>query len=108
MSAASPPPRPKSSRPSDLGFKPQRSVRWLDPPQLMDTAWRAAVSTIFGSYSDKREVEARLSKALIEDRNAEDEVWIDYAADLGDGFRPTHTVARALAAPSLDLRSHTG
>jgi hypothetical protein len=108
MKTVGPPPRPKSMRPDDLTFRWRRSVRWLDPRQLLDTGWRAAVSLIFGSYSDKREVEAVLDGAFVDDRTASNELWIDYAADLGDGFKATYTVARLLGQPTLDVVGPAG
>ena len=108
MTSAGPPPRPRSPAPDELRFRQRRSVRWLDPRQLLTTGWQAVVSGIFGSYADKREVEAVLGEASLDDRTAARELWIDFAADLGDGFKATYSVARLLAAPALDLTDPRG
>jgi hypothetical protein len=108
MTPAGPPPRPRSPAPDQLRFRRRRSVRWLDPRQLLTTGWQAVVSGIFGSFADKREVEAVLGKASLDDRTAAGELWIDFAADLGDGFKATYTMARLLAAPALDLTDPRG
>jgi hypothetical protein len=80
-------------------------VSWFDPVQLIGTGVRVGVSAVFGSYSDKREIQAALAPAAkprSEHADAE-ELWFDYVADLGDGFEPTYTVAHFLAQPSLPL-----
>ncbi|MGH2689360.1 MAG: metallophosphoesterase, partial [Actinomycetota bacterium] len=108
MTPAGPPHRPRSPTPEQLGFRQRRSVRWLDPRQLITTGWQAVVSGIFGSFADKREVEAVLGAASLDDRTAAREMWIDYAADVGDGFKATYTVAGLLAAPELELAGPGG
>jgi hypothetical protein len=93
----------------DFGFEQRPMVDWLAPGQLAQTGIKAIVSDIFGSYADKRDVMAALHpKPEIDgDYSKEGELWIDYAADLGDGFDSTYTVARLLAAPELSL-THGG
>ncbi len=85
-------------------------VRWLDPHQLADTAVRVLLSGIFSSFADGRELQA-LVKAGAFDHSGEGDLWLDYVADLGDGWNPTYTVARLLAAEALDVEvdgeSHT-
>ncbi len=77
-------------------------VRWLDPHQLVDTAGRVVLAGIFSAYTDNREVQA-LSPAVSFDRSGEPELWLDYVADLGDGWNSTYTVASLLAAEGLEL-----
>jgi len=77
-------------------------VRWFDPHQLLDTAVRVLVSGVFSSYADKRELQARLP-AEVPDRSGDADLWLDYVADLGDGWNPTYTVATLLAAEGLTL-----
>jgi len=77
-------------------------VRWFDPHQLLDTAVRVLVSGIFSSYADKRELQARLP-AEVPDRSGDADLWLDYVADLGDGWNSTYTMARLLAAEGLRL-----
>jgi hypothetical protein len=78
-------------------------VRWFDPVQLAGTGVQVGVSAVFGSYSDKREIQAALAPAAEPHREHadDDELWLDYVADLGDGFEATYTVAQFLARPSL-------
>ena len=77
-------------------------VRWLDPHQLVDTAVRVLVAGIFSSYADNREVRA-LAPAEVCDRSELPELWLDYVADLGDGWNSTYSVASLLAAEELKL-----
>ncbi len=87
---------------ADLGFVRRPMVRWLDPHQLFDTAIRVVVSGLFGSYADARELQA-LVPAEVLDRSEGPDLWLDYVADLGDGWNSTYTVARLLAAEKLEL-----
>lgn len=72
-------------------------VRWLSPKTLVLTALDVLISGLFGRYADKREIEALSSDACrYPVATTEDEVWIDYVADTGDGWRSSRTVAWAL------------
>jgi hypothetical protein len=95
-------PRPSSSDPADLGFVRRPMVRWLDPHQLVDTAVRVLLSGVFSAYADYRELQA-LEPAEMPDRSDETDLWLDYVADLGDGWNSTYTVARLLATEGLKL-----
>jgi hypothetical protein len=93
----------------ELRFKPRPMVRWLDPAQLTGTAVRAVLSDVFGAYADQREMQAALSREIEPcDYTAQDEIWIDYVADLGDGFHSTYTVAWLLAQARLRLAGPDG
>ncbi|SEB67570.1 hypothetical protein [Streptomyces sp. TLI_105] len=87
-----------------LLFTPQEPVRWLAPKELARTAVKVGLAAVFANYSDKREIqgalEAGLLRAPLADPGAED-IWIDFVADLGDGFEATCSVASALAADRL-------
>ena len=48
---------------ADGEFRAQRMVRWLGPTGLTTTAMQVALSTIFGAYSDKREIQAALKES---------------------------------------------
>ncbi len=96
------PERPSSATLEELGFVRQRMVRWLDPRQLLDTAGRVVLSSIFGTYSDKRELQA-LMPSEVYDHSDGDELWLDYVADLGDGWDSTYSVASLLATESLEV-----
>lgn len=96
---------------SGLPFQPQPMVDWLHPSQLAATAIKAVVSGIFGSYADKRELEAALhpsegAEKLYDADYSKDggtEFWFDYAADVGDGFSSTYSIAWLLAQEQLTL-----
>ena len=77
-------------------------VRWLDPHQLVDTAVRVLLSGVFSSYADNRVLQV-LEPAEVPDRSGEADLWLDYVADLGDGWNSTYTVARLLATEELKL-----
>ncbi|HEV2058828.1 MAG TPA: hypothetical protein VGR11_05685 [Solirubrobacteraceae bacterium] len=77
-------------------------VRWFDPHQLLDTAVRVFLSGVFSSYADSRELQAREAAGVV-DRSEQPELWLDYVADLGDGWNSTYTVARLLATDALEL-----
>ncbi|HEX3394044.1 MAG TPA: hypothetical protein VHS52_05905 [Acidimicrobiales bacterium] len=98
------PGRPSSTEESALGFVRRPMVRWLDPHQLADTAARVLLSGIFSSYADNRELQA-LTPSEVTDRSepGPSGLWLDYVADLGDGWNSTYTVARLLAAEGLEL-----
>jgi len=90
----------------ELGFRPQKAVRWLAPKVLITTGAQSLVAEIFGSYADKRELQGSLP-ATVHDHGFHDELWLDYVADLGDGFDATYSVASLLAEPELDLDGPT-
>jgi len=94
--------RPTSEEPAELGFVRRPMVRWLDPHQLADTAARVLVAGLFSSYADNRELQA-IVPAEVFDRSEGPELWLDYVADLGDGWNSTYTVAGLLAAEELKL-----
>lgn len=81
------PETPREERPELLGFRRRPMVAWFDPRQLTDTAVRAGLSLVFGAYADKRELQAALKGPSVYDEfSGRDELWIDYVADLGDGY----------------------
>ena len=98
------PPRPSSE--AEVGFRRRAMVRWFDPHQLLDTAVRVLLSGVFSSYADSRELQAR-EPAEVFDRSGPDELWVDYVADLGDGWNSTYTMARLLATRELELEHDT-
>lgn len=119
------PPGPRSL--DDLRWKRREMVRWLSPGQLAVTGLRAVLSGVFGSYTDRRELQAGLSELERPSQGAPNQVdfdgvvydysqhadaatgfWIDYVADLGDGFASTYTVAWLLAQPGLPLPARVG
>ncbi|HET7326248.1 MAG TPA: metallophosphoesterase [Nocardioidaceae bacterium] len=95
----------------ELGFAPQGQVRWLAPGELARTAVKVLLATVFAGYSDKREIQAALDCDLLRAPLLEpdaQEAWIDYVADLGDGFDATSSVAWSLAAEKLTVEDPGG
>ncbi len=95
--------RPVSALPHDLGFTPQPMVEWLAPGELLNASLRVMLSSVFGAYADKRELQGVGPMVDAVDYSHLEEMWIDYVADVADGFDATMTVAAALAMPKLDL-----
>lgn len=100
-------------------------VRWYDPRLLVRIGVRTIVSSVFGQYADQRLIQAATDEADKEtllarydfcDCEAQDPLrridvdenetfWIDYIADIGDGFEPTYTMAYLLAKNVLAIGS---
>lgn len=84
-------------------------VGWFDPGQLFSTAIEVAVSTLFGRNADRRLLDAVAHGDLDPiDRSNEQQVWIDYVADTGDGWNSTYSVAYHLAQRELELETPAG
>lgn len=96
-----PPPRPRTW--ADLDFTPRPAVRWFSPRVLADAALRVGVSAAFGTYLDKRELQAVVPAGALAHRAEAGELWFDYVADTGDGFDATYTLAWATAQPTLEV-----
>jgi hypothetical protein len=95
-----------------------KMVRWYSPAHLVSTGWRSIVSEIFGQYADQRIMQATIDgfapeimKTVVGRYNYSDlrqlgdgnTVWVDYVADLGDGFDSTYAVASLISQPQIDL-----
>jgi hypothetical protein len=93
--------------PQELGFTPQRPVPWLAPLLLLNTGLRTLLAILFGAYLDKRELQNALSGDLFAQPGTDGELWLDYVADLGDGFHATYSVAYLLAQPRLEVSGRT-
>lgn len=100
-----------------------KMVNWYNPAILARTGLRSIISNVFGQYADQRLIqsltdtasEAELAlrydysdldasdtrKKLATDENGA--VWVDYAADIGDGFDSTYTIASLLASEQLEV-----
>lgn len=106
MTSEPPPVAPPTEK--QLAFEPRKMVGWFDPAQLVSTGMKALLSGIFGAYADKREVQAALHRPEGKDPyhhyEKEPELWFDFAADLGDGFDSTYTIASLLAQKKLTLK----
>src|SRR5215471_6754547 len=101
-------------------------TRWFRPGLLAKLLWRVIVAELFGQYADRRLIVAALDTVsddeLIERAqqfapgshnddctltpDAEGAIWIDYVADLGDGFDATYAIASLLAQETLTIAGH--
>src|SRR5438105_41812 len=103
-------------------YKQEPMVNWFEPKMLFQTAIKAIVSSMFGNYADKREMEAALDIGIREDNvlqlkdfvydystesdsSIKNEIWIDFVSDTGDGFNSTYSVASLVAAEKLLINS---
>jgi hypothetical protein len=98
-----PPHRPVSFTPAELGFTPAKPVAWLSPLQLAGTGLRVALAGIQGAYLDKRELQASFPDQVHKEVGPDGGAWIDFVADLGDGFDATYSVAYLMAQPTLTV-----
>jgi hypothetical protein len=107
--------------PAAASFKPLPMVGWYDPRQLVRTSLQVAISHIFGYHSDRRLVEALASGrpeiydytyhyrddghelCEIDESRKRDEIWIDYVADLGEGWNSTYAVAYHISEDSREF-----
>jgi hypothetical protein len=110
------PQRPTSIDADSIGFERQGFVRWLHPVELVRAGLRALLAGLFGAYADKRELQAAIREQPVfsyvpeawDGQDADDDdLWIDFAADVGDGFNATYAVARLIAEPSLTVAGQT-
>ena len=92
-----------------LEDRPRRRsmVGWYDPRVLAHSGYQMAIANIFGRHSDTRLIEALASQPQADFDyslgHAEGDFWLDYAADIGDGWNSTYAVADAIATPELTL-----
>lgn len=92
---------------------------WFDPFSLARIGVRVAISTVFGSFADRRELVAAINPVPAtpfdeafnySDNDVENgsgcanqEFWFDFVADTGDGWQPTHAVAQLATQGKLVL-----
>lgn len=101
-----PPERPTELTRRALQFTRMPATRWLNPGVLVVSGLRHALTTAFGSFLDKRELQANIA-AEPDVRYAErSELWLDYLADTGDGFDSTYAMASLLARRELTVDVH--
>ncbi|MDP8992710.1 MAG: metallophosphoesterase [Actinomycetota bacterium] len=96
-----PPPRPGSD--ATLGFSRKPPVRWFSPGVLADAGLRVVLSSVFGAFLDKRELQSGVDSPVVDHLAERDELWLDYLSDTGDGFDPTYTMAWLASQPALEL-----
>lgn len=94
---------PEYKIPKKIKSKPKGMVGWYNVRQLITTGFKSIISSLFGSYADRRELQAAISENEIFDYSQKEELWLDYVADLGDGFNSTFTVASSLSENHLTV-----
>src|SRR5690606_40600271 len=70
----------------------------------------------FGNYADRRETQAALNDPIaidawekqMEEYTQNDEIWIDFISDTGDGFNSTYSVALLAAQKELQFDTDEG
>lgn len=92
-------------------------VHWFSPIVLWKTVKKVIASTLFAQYADRRLVHASLNvidaetvietccggvKGLCSERNHQP-IWVDYVADLGDGFDSTYAIAYLIGQKELQI-----
>jgi hypothetical protein len=93
-------------------------VHWFSPSVLVTTARQALLSAAFGQFADQRTMQAAVdwvdpaATAKRYDYSHElpagssEPYWVDYVADLGDGFDSTYAVACQLARDQIKIGDH--
>jgi hypothetical protein len=91
-------------------------TKWFSPRLLIWAAYRDAAASIFGEYADRRTTQhladpipsseaERTAFAQRYDYSGEakhgESFWLDFVADLGDGFDSTYAIAYLVAADKL-------
>jgi hypothetical protein len=97
-------------------------VDWFDPGLLAKVGVRSVISSTLGSYTDQRLIQAATDDVGADELknrydysetgnpdhaiepDADGSVWVDYIADLGDGFEATYAMAYLLAADRLKVQ----
>jgi hypothetical protein len=100
---------------------------WFRPDLLAKLLWRVVVSDLFGQYADRRLLVAALDPVTPEELferakqfmpsdkptvpttlepDKDGAVWIDFVADLGDGFDATFAMASLLSQEKLTVDGH--
>ncbi len=94
----------------------RKMTRWYNPLLLAKTGFRAAISTTIGHITDNRKIHAALYPDIVvfdhsKDSPPEEDFWLDYVADLGDGWESTYAVAAAICVqhqPAGAASTHRG
>lgn len=100
-------------------YNGEKMVGWYDWGQLKNTALETAISTLVGEYADPRlgtaepprgdffDYSTELARTEFDFEAVKDakrsEIWIDYVADVGDGWNSTYAVAYKLAQPTIEI-----
>ena len=84
-------------------WRPAPMTGWFDPKVMAQSAAMLVTANIFGRHSDTRLIEALGSQPqdVFDYSDRQGEFWLDYVADMGDGWNPTYAVADAISRESL-------
>jgi hypothetical protein len=97
--------QPNSEEDFDSEFERKPMVDWFAPAQLFDSGMKVVLSNIFGVHADKREMQAALQQGSCFDYSScqddNGEFWLDYIADIGEGWNSTYSMAYLLAQEQL-------
>ncbi len=88
-------------------WRKPKMVHWYAFWELAETGFYALLSTMLGSMVDTRrfaQFEGTEAESVIDYPDA-GEIWFDYAADTGDGWDATYTMAYLFSSPELGLQS---
>ncbi len=89
--------------------------RWFSPRLLWRVIQKVFASTLFGQYADRRVTHAALDQVSDEImgercgianslcRSKDGATWVDYVADLGDGFDSTYAIAYLLGQAEVEV-----
>jgi hypothetical protein len=108
------------------GEVPPKSVAWLNPLELIRTAYHALLSQIVTGYLDRREVQAALDApprlpvhsrlgslvqhpnesflSLLDPDADNKDLWIDFVADIGDSWDATYATLSLIGRAQLQVR----
>jgi hypothetical protein len=93
----------------------RKMVCWFDPGVLAKAGVKSLLSATIGKQADRRLLDAVASPQpyffdfTVDDAgHPRDELWLDYVADLGDGWDSTYAVALAVTRQELSLKDPTG
>lgn len=91
--------RPKLPSGFDLDtYTSTPMTNWFSPKVLIKTGIRSVLSAVFATYADKRAIIAALKPAeSVADWKNDKDIWVDYVADIGDGWNSTYSIAWCLA-----------
>jgi hypothetical protein len=92
-----------------LHFVRRPPIQWMSPTELLRTGTDMVISSLFGKFADKRELQHWPSKPFHDhEYSNRDEIWIDYVSDPGDGWQAAYTIAWLASRQSLAVGSADG
>ena len=72
-----------------MKFERKPMVNWYDPKQLAFTGVKTVLSSVFGNFADRRELQAALDQDCKPfDYSKKESLWLDYISDLGSPLIP--------------------